>query len=146
LDLRFDRQIVALKKGMQPIQFIPGAMPFIQLGNISDSTLNADTTSKPKPAPVAAVNPKKDTIPSAVANKPLATKEVAPIKVQSKPNTAKPVVAKKPLGKGPTANKTVNKTVKASVKKTSANSNNKANNKSLNKVNKTAKAEMPKKV
>ncbi|MEY4278472.1 MAG: hypothetical protein RL377_476 [Bacteroidota bacterium] len=130
LDLRFDRQIVALKKGMQPIQFNSGTLPLIQLGNISDSTLNADTSSKPIPTPAATVVPKKDTIPPVVANKPLAPKVVAPIKVQPKPIPAK----------------TLNKKVKASVKKTSVKSNNKANNKSLNKVNKTAKAEMPKKV
>jgi cell division protein FtsQ len=131
LDLRFDRQIVALKKGMQPIQFNSGTLPLIQLGNISDSTLNVDTTLATILSTVLAktVAPKKDSIQTTLANKPLAPKEVAPIKVQANPIPAK----------------TANKTVKASVKKTSTKSNNKAKNKSLNKMNKTAKAEMPKK-
>ena len=60
LDLRFNHQVVALKKGMQPIQFTEGAMPILQLGTISDSTLNADTVKTTSaavvPAPAVQLN------------------------------------------------------------------------------------------
>lgn len=135
LDLRFDHQVVALKKGMQPIQFTPGAMPILQLGTMSDSTLNADTVSvKPSQAMAApAVNVKTDST----------LHEVVPVKKEApKPATTKILVpAKKPVVK-PAAGKAL---VKPIVKKTTVKSNNKANNKSLNKMKKTAKAEMPKK-
>jgi cell division protein FtsQ len=137
LDLRFDRQIVALKKGMQPIQFAPGAMPLLQLGNPSmptDSTLTSDTVKNVPHQVVPVTEVKKDS--------------VIPVAVQALPKTPvskalplKTVVTKNPIAKAIAAKKIV----KPLDKKTSPKSNNKANNKSLNKVKKTAKAEMPKK-
>jgi cell division protein FtsQ len=136
LDLRFDNQVVALKKGMQPIQFTEGAMPILQLGTISDSTLNADTvkpaTAIAVPAPTVKLNidsPKT----KALAVKPATPKLAA----------AKPIA---PLKKSPAKAAPSKTLVKPIVKKTTPKSNNKANNKSLNKVKKTAKAEMPKKL
>lgn len=135
LDLRFDHQVVALKKGMQPIRFSEGVMPMLQLGSITDSTLNT-TTAKPAIAlavPVPSVKVKLDSPKRAAppvkleAKKPASNKNLA--------STQKLVVKAAP-GKA---------SVKPVVKKTTVKSNNKANNKSLNKVKKTAKAEMPKK-
>ena len=42
IDCRFDHQIVALKKGMQPIQYLPGTMPVLPLGLLPDSTFKKD--------------------------------------------------------------------------------------------------------
>jgi cell division protein FtsQ len=138
LDLRFDHQIVTLKKGMQPIQYAPGEMPFIKLGNISDSTLNPDTTKLSKPALVNEQPVKKDSVVKVTtAPKPVMTSP-KPTIITPKPTngTSKPAVAKE---------KEAKKIVKTIPKKTTAKSNNKANNKTLDKVKKTAKAEMPKK-
>ncbi len=131
LDVRFDHQIVALKKGMQPIQYTPGAMPFLQLGTISDSTLNADTAKVVKPSPASVVVAKADTAVKQVPVVKLVTVKPAASSATVKPASVKPKPAKK--------------IVKPTVKKTSVKSNNKANNKTLNKMKKTAKAEMPKK-
>ena len=114
LDLRFDHQIVALKKGMQPVQYMPGAIPFLQLGNISDSTLKADTARQVVAAPAPIVPTKVDTS-------------------QKKPPVVKVLPAKAQVAK---------KVLKPNGKKTIIKSNNKTNNKSLNKMKKTAKAVM----
>lgn len=136
LDLRFDHQVVALKKGMQPIQFTEGAMPILQLGTISDSTLNADTA---KPATAIAVPaPTVKLILDSPKSKAPAVKPAA-----SKSVNAKPIA---PIKKSPAKAASSKALVKPIVKKTTPKSNNKANNKSLNKVKKTAKAEMPKKL
>ncbi len=131
LDVRFDHQIVALKKGMQPIQYTPGAMPFLQLGTISDSTLNADTAKVVKPSPASVVVAKADT----------AVKQVPVVKLV----TVKPAASSATVKPASVTPKPAKKIVKPTVKKTSVKSNNKANNKTLNKMKKTAKAEMPKK-
>jgi cell division protein FtsQ len=140
LDLRFDHQVVALKKGMQPIQFTEGAMPILQLGTISDSTLIADTakpaTAIAVPAPTVKLNL------DSTKSKVLIAKPSASKLATTKPATAKPVA---PIKKSPAKAAPSKTLVKPIVKKTTPKSNNKANNKSLNKVKKTAKAEMPKK-
>jgi cell division protein FtsQ len=136
LDLRFDHQVVALKKGMQPIQFTEGAMPILQLGTISDSTLNADTVKTTSAAVVPA--------PAVQLNVDSAKSKVPAVKsAPSKSVTAKPMA---PIKKSTTKAAPSKASVKPIVKKTTLKSNNKANNKSLNKVKKTAKAEMPKKL
>ena len=43
LDLRFDHQLLALKKGLQPIQYQPGSFPDLKPSNILDSTSVSDT-------------------------------------------------------------------------------------------------------
>lgn len=136
LDLRFDHQVVALKKGMQPIQFTEGAMPILQLGTISDSTLNADTVKTTSAVVVPA--------PAVQLNVDSAKSKVPAVKsAPSKSVIAKPMA---PVKKSPAKAASSKASVKPIVKKTTLKSNNKANNKSLNKVKKTAKAEMPKKL
>lgn len=133
LDCRFDHQIVALKKGMQPIYFAPGILPF---ANLSADTLASKMpdTSATKIGTVTAVKLKEpDTL--LVAKQAITVKPLKPIVALKKGATPK---AKVKL-------KTTQKVVKGSSKKTITKKNNKANNKSLNKVKKTAKAVMPKK-
>ena len=133
LDCRFDHQIVALKKGMQPIYFTPGILPFY---NLITDTLPAqilDTNSAKIAAIKTEENKKIDTLVKIA--KPVIlnpAKLVVPVK--------KGVLPKTKL-KGNSAKKQL----KGSAKKTIVKKNNKTNNKSLNKVKKTAKAVMPKK-
>jgi cell division protein FtsQ len=116
LDLRFDHQVVALKKGMQPIQYAPGAINFLKLGNIADSVFVVDSAKLAKPVPIKDTALKTDTV---VKKKPLAIKPISK------------VVAPKKL-------------LKQNTKTTSKKSNNKTNNKSLKDKKKTVKAVMPK--
>jgi cell division protein FtsQ len=119
IDCRFNHQIVALKKGLQPIQF-SGDFKLL----MSDSTLmmqgpvvNLDSTIKGLPAVLDSNTPTVMTI-----------KTVPAKLVKNK------VVA--------TSSK---KKVKAKVAKSKPKMNNKLKNNSLIKKNKTAKALMPKK-
>ena len=156
LDLRFDHQIVTLKKGMSPIQYAPGTMlPFQYLSDRSDSAnqnvvlpkvenpkleqSNLDSLQK--------VSLKKTSLKIDTIHK-VATKVIVKPsnKVAVKPAakaTMKPSVPMVKNGK-PMVQKdksTVNKLPNKSTKKL----NNKANNKTLIKAKKTAKALMPKK-
>ncbi|MEN9701314.1 MAG: hypothetical protein RIR55_629 [Bacteroidota bacterium] len=100
LDLRFDHQVVALKKGLDPIKYAPGSMPVIQLQSVVDTSMsNADTVVK-KPLPIVNPAPKLDTVP--------------------KP---KPVQNVKPVPK-----KVVKAKTKENIKKLNNKSNNKALN------------------
>lgn len=120
LDCRFDHQIVALKKGMQPIQFSASLLANDSLEQLT--TVKLDTALKSKaPAqlnkvPINGVksNPKSNpqTTPKSTPKNTLGTD----VKLKGKPKA------------------------KTTVKK-----NNKTNNKSLNNKKKSAKAVMPKK-
>jgi len=121
IDCRFDNQIIALKKGMQPIQFSANDLPTV------DSTMainvKLDTTA-PKIAPVT--SPKI----APAASVKISTKQPSKILVKAPSKTAvKP---------------TLKKEVKI-VPKTSAKTNNKSKSKSLIKVKPSAKALMPQK-
>ena len=116
LDLRFDHQVVALKKGMEPIKYAPGAQPIIQLQNPTDSATSKDSIAK-KPVPASIIITKVDTT-NKVVLKPKTTST-------NKTNTKK----------------AVKQISKENIKKL----NNKSNNKTLNQEKKSAKAEMPKK-
>jgi len=117
LDLRFNHQIVTLKKGLQPIQFNG---PLMLLGSaimVNDTTSSAQST----------VPMLKDSI-------------IKPVPVKDS------IVAKKALPKVVKKQQTgARKNVKPSPKKIKTKSNNKPNIKSLNNVKKSAKAVMPKK-
>jgi cell division protein FtsQ len=134
LDCRFDHQIVALKKGMQPISFVPSLLPFTKMG--ADSTKMPTDTSVlakvPAPTPNSPLK-KTDTLvkPAIVA---------IPGSLTTKNTTTKPAVkpAKSMLVKSL-------KVVKPAHKKIIPKWNNKLHNKSLNNKKKTAKAVMPKK-
>jgi cell division protein FtsQ len=128
LDLRFDHQVVALKKGLAPIKYAPGAMPFIQLQNTIDTVEMKDTTMK-KTVTTPIITTNLDTIKKTI-NQPDKKVEIAPI------SKAKPILSSKAQPK---------KAVKTNNKENIKKLNNKSNNKSLNQVKKSAKAEMPKK-
>ena len=74
LDLRFDHQVVALKKGLDPIKYAPGTMPVIQLQSVSDTSLSSSDTVVKKPLPIATPAPKMDTIA-----KPKPVQEIKPV-------------------------------------------------------------------
>ncbi len=133
LDCRFDHQIVALKKGMQPIYFAPGVLPF---ANFNGDTLaiQMPDTSALKMATVTTVE-LKDPDTLLVAKQAITVKPLKPIVAVKKGATTKSKMK----------SKTTQKVVKGSGKKTIIKKNNKANNKTLNKVKKTAKAILPKK-
>ena len=124
IDCRFDNQIVALKKGMQPIQFSANDLPTkdsIMAINGAVDSANL-TTTKPAlvtaPKNVAVVSPK--------------TAVKAPSKTTVK-TPSKPAV--KPASKKGSKN----------LAKTSSKTNNKLKSKSLIKVKQSAKALMPQK-
>jgi len=128
IDCRFNQQVVALKKGLQPIQFT-GDFKLLS----GDSTLmmqapvaSVDTTAKASPVLME---------PAAPTTKPV---KLAPAKV-AKPQLSKAQLAKPKAPKAITKIKVQPKAVKSKPKL-----NNKPKNNSLNKKNKTAKALMPK--
>ena len=119
IDCRFNHQVVALKKGLQPIQFT-GDFKLLA----GDSTLmmqapvaSLDTIAKTDSVKIVPVVPSPKSVKAALAKieKPNAPKAIAKKKVQVKGGKSKPKL------------------------------NNKPKNNSLNKKNKTAKAIMPKK-
>jgi cell division protein FtsQ len=129
IDCRFNHQIVALKKGLQPIQF-SGDFKL----QISDSTLMMQapviiTDSAVKTAPV---------LMDSASPASIAPSRTLPVKV----NKAVPAKLAKPKLETASSKKKVQaKAVKSKPKK-----NNKPKNNSLIKKNKTAKALMPKKL
>ena len=135
IDCRFDHQVVALKKGLQPIEFS---------GNFiwptGDSTLalppaveKIDSTVKLAPAVV---------VPAVIPEARSAEAPKASVVAVKKP-TVKTLPAKNVKAKT-SAPKTKSK-VQAKSVKSKPKLNNKPKNNSLNKKNKTAKALMPKK-
>ena len=129
IDCRFNHQIVALKKGLQPIQF-SGDFKL----QISDSTLMMQapviiTDSAVKAAPV---------LMDSASPASIAPSRTLPVKV----NKAVPAKLAKP--KLETASS--KKKIQAKVVKSKPKKNNKPKNNSLIKKNKTAKALMPKKL
>ena len=119
IDCRFNHQVVALKKGLQPIQFT------------GDFKLLAGDSTLMMQAPVASLDTiaKTDSVKIVpVAPSPKSLK-AAPAKIE-KPNAPKAIAKKKVQVKGG---------------KSKPKLNNKPKNNSLNKKNKTAKAIMPKK-
>jgi cell division protein FtsQ len=131
LDCRFDHQIVALKKGMQPIQFSASILANDSLENFTSATIataNIDTIKKIGPPIKLDTAIKSKAAPALVLNK-------QPNKgIKSNPKSTPKIAAK-------TAVK-----IKGKPKaKTTVKKNNKTNNKSLNNKKKSAKAVMPKK-
>ena len=117
IDCRFDNQIVALKKGMQPIQFSANDLPAV------DSTMAVEVkldTTAPKIAPVTS---------------PKIAPKIAP---KTTPKSASKAPSK-------TAVKQATKKGSKNLSKTSSKTNNKSKSKSLIKVKPSAKALMPQK-
>ena len=121
IDCRFDNQIVALKKGMQPIQFSANDLPAV------DSTM--------------ALEVKLDTTAPKIA--PITSPKIAPA-ASVKTSTKQP---SKTAAKAPskTAVKPAPKKGSKNLAKTSSKTNNKSKSKSLIKVKQSAKALMPQK-
>jgi cell division protein FtsQ len=134
IDCRFNHQVVALKKGLQPIQFT-GDFKLLS----GDTTImtqapvaNVDTTAKATPVMIESAIP---------APKPV---KLAPVKVV-KPQVSKAQVSKAQLAKPKVPKAIAKKKVQPKAVKSKPKLNNKPKNNSLNKKNKTAKAVMPKK-
>ena len=145
IDCRFDNQIVALKKGMQPIQFSANDLPTLDSAmavevKLDTTNYRAVNVTEVKPTTVnasknvAVANPK--TVP--VTNPKLVPKTA--VKAASK-TTIKTTV-KTP---SKTAVKPVTKKGTKNLAKTSTKTNNKSKSKSLIKVKQSAKALMPQK-
>jgi cell division protein FtsQ len=121
IDCRFDNQIVALKKGMQPIQFSANDLPTVDSAMAVEVKLD---TIAPKTAPKIA--PK------------LASKQDPKLAPKTTPKTAVKAPSK-------TAVKQASKKGSKNLAKTSSKINNKSKAKSLIKVKPSAKALMPQK-
>ena len=134
IDCRFNHQIVALKKGMQPIQFT-GDFKLLT----GDSTLMM-------PAPVAKLDTAVKVTPVLIESAVPTPKPVklAPAKVE-KPQVSKAQVSKAQLAKPKAPKAIAKKKVQPKAAKSKAKMNNKPKNNSLIIKNKTAKALMPKK-
>jgi len=138
IDCRFDNQIVALKKGMQPIQFLASDLPMKD--TVAALAVKADTVKTSVKIPVTTTNPATLNTPKIA---PVITPKIAPL--------ASPKIATTNGSK--TAVKTPSKTAvkpapKKGVKiltKTSTKTDNKSKSKSLIKVKQSAKALMPQK-
>ena len=117
LDCRFDGQIVALKKGLEPIQYAPGILPF--QNSLLEGVSNTDSTFAPFI---------KDTL-----------KKGVPIAIKNEVKLVENKVAKKTEGNGAVNKKTTPVKINKQIKK----KDNKQNNKSLINKKKSAKALMP---
>jgi cell division protein FtsQ len=124
IDCRFDHQVVALKKGLQPIEYSgsfiwpTGDSTTVQApATPIDKTIVTDTIKPNQAAPVPVIPVKVVPV------------KAAPVKVAGAKLTTKPTKGK----------------VQTKANKSKAKLNNKPKNKTLNKKTKTAKALMPKK-
>ena len=140
IDCRFDNQIVALKKGMQPIQFSANDLPTVDstmaLSGVVDSTNLRSTKA------VLVITPKNIAVASpkivTATNPKMAPKTV----VKADSQTTIKTTAKTP---SKTAVKPATKKGTKNLAKTSTKTNNKSKSKSLIKVKQSAKALMPQK-
>ena len=118
IDCRFDTQIVALKKGMQAIQYAPGTIPFVNLKPLTDSATKVPSSNNKSIVP--STTPNSNALPSKMAPPPPPKlNTTGSIKIRAK-------------------NLAISKKIPAQL-------NNKLNNKSFNIKKKTAKAVMPQK-
>jgi cell division protein FtsQ len=144
IDCRFDNQIVALKKGMQPIQFSANDLPTKDSTMALSGVVDSATLAATKPALVEA--PKNEAVVSpkiAPTTKP----KIAPVtSPKMAPKTAVKAASKTTV-KTPskTAVKPASKKGPKNLAKTSSKTNNKKKAKSLIKVKPSAKALMPQK-
>ncbi|MCX6332611.1 MAG: cell division protein FtsQ/DivIB [Bacteroidetes bacterium] len=104
LDCRFDQQIVALKKGMQPVQYTPGILPFqksILLDERKDSIsavvvtkIVKDTVVSPLKKVKETVKKEKETVKKKGDLKLVKVKKIGPIK-NNKQNNKSLIIKKK---------------------------------------------------
>jgi len=149
LDLRFDHQLLALKKGLMPIEYPPGALPDLKPINLSDSIIIADTVQTKE----AMINNESikiaDSLAKSTIKKNESTKKITnTLKIdKSKAITIasqKPFINSK-LKKEKNGKVKTIKNDKSGTVKNADNLNNKPNNNTLKQEKKSAKAEMPKK-
>jgi cell division protein FtsQ len=149
IDCRFDNQIVALKKGMQPIQFSANDLPNVDSTmavevKLDTTNLRAVNVTAVKPA---TLNTSKTSVIASPKISPITKPKMAP--VTSPKMTPKTVVKvpSKTTVKTPskTAVKPATKKGTKNLAKTSSKTNNKSKSKSLIKVKQSAKALMPQK-
>jgi len=141
IDCRFDNQIVALKKGMQPIQFSANDLPTVdstmalevKLDTTNISTVNV-TAVKP-----ATVNAPKNVAVASPKLVPVTSPKMTPKTVVKVPSKTTVKTPSKPAVKPATKKRSKN------LAKTSTKTNNKSKSKSLIKVKQSAKALMPQK-
>ena len=141
IDCRFDNQIVALKKGMQPIQFSANDLPTVD--SVMAIEMKLDTTSlravnvtEVKPA---TLNASKTSVIASPKTVPVTNPKLAPKTVVKSPSKTTVKTPSKPAVKPVTKKGTKN------LAKTSTKTNNKSKSKSLIKVKQSAKALMPQK-
>jgi cell division protein FtsQ len=158
IDARFDHQIVALKKGLQPIHYEKGTMPMIIIDSLAGVNKNADTTK-----PILPIVPLIDSAKKKAAQSiDLLKKAVDTIAQKKQDNKVKgeakvdkkPIVKKQQDNKVKLGTKEVKKLKEVKkgksdqkqekVKKTTIKESNKVTDKTLNNTKKSAKAEMPK--
>jgi cell division protein FtsQ len=144
IDCRFDNQIVALKKGMQPIQFSANDLPTVDSTMALSGVIDSANFTNTKPALV------NTTQNEAVASPKMPPGIKPKIVLASSPKMAPKTEAKVPSKT--TAKKPSKPAVKPAIKKgsknqakTSSKTNNKSKSKSLIKVKRSAKALMPQK-
>lgn len=145
IDCRFDNQIVALKKGMQPIQFSANDLPSVD--SVMAIEMKLDTTSnravnvtEVKPA---TLNASKTSVIASPKTVPVTNPKLAPkTAVKAASNTTIKTTVKTP---SKPAVKPATKKGSKNQAKTSSKSNNKSKSKSLIKVKQSAKALMPQK-
>ena len=129
IDCRFNHQVVALKKGLQPIQFT------------GDFKLLSGDTTLMMQAPVASIDTTAKAAPVTIAS---AITTPQPLKAEPA-KVAKPQVSKSQVAKPKSTKAISKKKVQPKAVQSKPKLNNKPKNNSLNKKNKTAKALMPKK-
>ena len=136
IDCRFDNQIVALKKGMQPIQFSANDLPTKDSTMALSGVVDSATLTATKPALVEA--PKNE----AVVSPKIAPATSLKTAVKAASKTTIKTTVKTP---SKTAVKPASKKGSKNLAKTSSKTNNKKKSKSLIKVKPSAKALMPQK-
>ena len=141
IDCRFDHQIVALKKGMQPIQFSANDLPTVD--SVMAIEMKLDTTSnravnvtEVKPA---TLNASKTSVIASPKTVPVTNPKLAPKTVVKSPSKTTVKTPSKPAVKPATKKGSKNQA------KTGSKTNNKSKAKSLIKVKPSAKALMPQK-
>lgn len=158
LDCRFDHQIVALKKGMQPIQFSGSILTSDSLDNftssITDTAKKLDTASKksvyltaPNSLKKSATQQSKSSLqPATISGPSLAPKTTPKLTPKAAPKTTSKAAFTTDVKSMPKTTANSKPKTNGKIKgKTRVKTNNKTNNKSLNNKKKSAKAIMPKK-
>ena len=145
IDCRLDNQIVALKKGMQPIQFSANDLPTVDSTmavevKLDTTNLRAVNVTEVKPA---TVNASKNVAVASPKTVPVTNPKLAPkTAVKAASNTTIKTTVKTPSK--PAVKPAIKKGSK-NLAKTSSKTNNKSKSKSLIKVKQSAKALMPQK-